>query len=184
MRYISTKRINAIVAMLTFFGIASASVPAVQAGGFDQPPDLPASCDKLQVDAGHKVALHVYATGVQIYRWNGTSWDFVAPQAVLSASANYAGEVGIHYAGPTWQSNSGSKVIARRKDGCTPDANAIPWLLLETVSTSGPGIFSSVTYIQRVNTTGGLIPATPGSSVGEVSQVPYTAEYYFYREQD
>jgi uncharacterized protein DUF3455 len=184
MRYISTKRIISIVAMLTFSAIGSASVPDVQAGGYDQPPDLPASCEKVQVDAGHKVAFHVYAIGVQIYRWNGTSWDFVAPQAALSSSANYDGDVGSHYAGPTWESNSGSKVVARRKDGCTPDANAIPWLLLEQVSTSGPGIFSSVTYIQRVNTTGGLPPTTPGLSVGEISQVPYTAEYYFYRQQD
>ena len=54
---------------------------------------------------------------------------------------------------------------------------------IEGVSTSGPGIFSSVTYIQRLNTTGGLAPAGPGSVVGETVEIPYTAEYYFYREQ-
>jgi hypothetical protein len=75
-------------------------------------------------------------------------------------------------------------VIASRLEGCTPDPTAIPWLLLQTVSTEGPGIFHLVTYIQRVNTTGGLAPPAPGSSIGAEVEVPYTAEYYFYRAQD
>src|SRR5262249_41001413 len=49
-------------------------------------PDLGAF-QNLQVPAGNKVAFHAYAEGVQIYRWNGTSWTFVAPEAVLYANA-------------------------------------------------------------------------------------------------
>ena len=133
------------------------------------------------------MAFHVYAKGVQIYRWNGASWVFVAPEATLFAArspqrdAEYHGDVGIHYAGPTWQSNSGSKVIASRLEGCTPDPTAIRWLLLKTVSSKGPGIFHRVTYIQRVNTTDGLAPTDPGTYIGAEEHVPYTAEYYFYR---
>jgi Protein of unknown function (DUF3455) len=56
-------------------------------------------------------------------------------------------------------------------------------LRLQSVSTTGPGVFSSVTYIQRVNTQGGKAPAVPGDSVGASVEVPYTAEYYFYREE-
>jgi len=130
------------------------------------------------------VAFHVYALGVQIYRWNGASWVFVAPAARLFADAEYHGEVGIHYAGPTWESNSGGKVIASRLESCAPDPTAIPWLLLQTVSTEGPGIFHRVTFIQRVNTAGGLPPTAPGAYIGAEEQVPYTAEYYFYRDQD
>jgi Protein of unknown function (DUF3455) len=128
----------------------------------------------------------VYARGVQIYKWNGASWGFVAPVATLFAEPNYFGEVGIHYVGPTWKSKSGSKVGGRRVPGtgCSPDPNAIPWLLLESVSPSGPGVFRSVTYIQRVNTTGGMSPTNQGSNIDEVVEVPYTAEYYFYRRQD
>ena len=59
-------------------------------------------------------------------------------------------------------------------------ANAIPWLLLEAKSTAAPGIFANVSYIQRVNTAGGMAPGTPGTP-GQVVRVPYTAEYYFYR---
>jgi hypothetical protein len=64
---------------------------------------------------------------------------------------------------------------------CTPNPAAIPWLLLDAVSTEGPGIFHRVTHIQRVNTVGGNAPANPGSVTGEEARVPYTAEYFFYR---
>ena len=103
--------------------------------------------------------------------------------ANLYADSGFRGQVGTHYAGPTWESNSGSKVVARRvvNTGCTPDAKAIAWLLLETVTADGPGIFGDVTFIQRVNTTGGVAPAAPGTFVGEEARVPYTAEYFFYR---
>jgi hypothetical protein len=159
--------------------------PAAQPGSNQRAPELPSPlCDSLQVPAGNKVSFHVYAQGVQIYRWNGDSWDFVAPVAKLYADANFRGKVGIHYGGPTWESNSGSTVIGSRVAGCTPDSAAIPWLRLRAVSAKGPGIFSNTTFIQRVNTTGGLAPATPGSIIGEVAEVPYTAEYYFYRGEN
>jgi hypothetical protein len=57
-------------------------------------------------------------------------------------------------------------------------------LLLKTVSIEGRGIFNKTTYIQRVNTVGGLPPTVYGSTIGEEKRVPYTAEYYFYRAQD
>ena len=142
-------------------------------------PDLGA-CQNLQVEDG-KVAFHVYAEGVQIYRWNGTSWVFVAPEASLFADADGNGLVGTHYAGPTWESVSGGKVAGTVLERCTPDANAIPWLLLAAVNPDGPGIFHRVTFIQRVNTTGGLAPSAPGTVTGELAEVPYTAEYFFYR---
>lgn len=146
----------------------------------DRAADL-GSCQNLQVPAGSKLAYHTYASGVQIYRWNGTSWGFVAPSAVLTADANGNGFVGTHYAGPTWESKGGSKVVGAVVDRCTPNPNAIPWLLLRATSTEGSGIFHRVTFIQRVNTAAGLAPATPGNVVGEEARVPYTTEYFFYR---
>jgi hypothetical protein len=56
----------------------------------------------------------------------------------------------------------------------------IPWLLLDAVQSGGSGMFHDVSSIQRVNTAGGRAPSAPGSA-GEVRNVPYTAEYYFYR---
>lgn len=146
-------------------------------------PEL-GECQNLQVEAGNQVAARMYAEGFQIYHWDGMSWTFVAPDAVLFADAGGNGEVGTHYGGPTWESMSGSKVIGRVKDRCTPDPDAIPWLLLDAVYSEGPGIFDGVTFIQRVNTVGGLAPADPGEFPGQVARVPYTAEYYFFRARE
>ena len=186
MNYLKVKRVIALVLLLALVGLAPASIPAARASAPDNSPGLPSGCESLEIDQGNALAFRVYALGVQVYRWNGTTWAFVEPVATLFADPRYHGEVGIHYVGPTWESNSGSKVVAARVPGtgCTPDSTAIPWLLLQKVSTEGPGIFSSVTFIQRVNTTGGTAPTAPGSVIGEVKEVPYTAEYYFYRARD
>ena len=154
---------------------------AAKPGNGHHTPDL-GDCGNLHVEAGNKVAYHVYAEGVQIYEWTG-SWTFVAPEALLFADAGFKGGVGVHYAGPTWESRSGSKVVGVVLERCTPDADSIPWLLLRAASSNKPGIFHRVTFIQRVNTVGGTAPTDPGDVIGERVEVPYTAEYYFYRKQ-
>lgn len=63
------------------------------------PPDLPPACQDLQVPPGHEVAFRTYAIGVQVYRWNGTNWAFVAPDANLYADPDYHGKVGTHFGG-------------------------------------------------------------------------------------
>ena len=146
-------------------------------------PDLGA-CEDLQVPAGNDLAFLAYAEGVQIYKWNGTSWAFVGPEAVLFADADAKAVVGIHYAtpnGPAWESTSGSKVIAGALERVIVDPASIPWLKLGAVTSNGPGIFDGVSFIQRVNTVGGTAPSAPGSFVGQEARVPYTAEYYFYK---
>jgi hypothetical protein len=161
-------------------GQVSAAPPWAQHGGVGRAVDL-GTCDSLEAPSGTRLAARMYAQGVQIYRWTGSSWSFVAPSAVLSADPQGNGIVGTHYAGPTWESGSGSKVIGAVLKRCTPDASAIPWLLLQAVSTEGPGIFHQVTYIQRVNTVGGNAPSNPGNTPGEEAEVPYTTVYLFYR---
>jgi len=158
---------------------AAAKGGGAAAGNDNRAPDLGA-CQNLQAPAGSKVAYHVYATGVQIYHWTGTSWAFDGPSAVLSADAGGKSKVGIHYAGPTWESVSGGTVVGTVQQRCTPNPNAIAWLLLSAVS-EGPGVFHRVAYIQRVNTVGGNAPSSPGSFVGAEARVPYTTEYFFYR---
>src|SRR3954468_19010711 len=81
--------------------LALVATAGAEPGNDNRAPELPAGCEKLQVDAGNKVAAHAYAEGVQIYRWNGTSWVFVRPDAVLYHDDGENGEMGIHYAGPT-----------------------------------------------------------------------------------
>lgn len=148
----------------------------------DRLPALPSPlCDRLQVASGNELEFHVYALGYQIYEWDGAKWGFVAPQADLFADPGYHKRVGTHFAGPTWRSKSGSEVVGVRVNACTPDPLSIPWLLLAGASSHGPGVFNGVTFIQRVNTVGGLAPAVAGSTPGERMAVPYTAEYFFYK---
>ena len=174
---------TALILSVIALGHASITL-AVSLDESIQPPTLPAGCEQLAAPAGHEVAYHVYAVGVQIYRWTGSSWAFVAPEAGLFASQNYRGLVGSHYGGPTWETVSGSSVasLGTLAIPCTPDTTAIPWLRLPAVSSSGPGVLEGVTYIQRVNTVGGLRPTDPGTAVDQIARIPYTTEYYFYKE--
>jgi len=166
------------VSMLAVAFFASAAFGQGKSG---DGPDL-GICGNLRVPEGNKLFFRVFAEGVQIYRWNGTSWVFVAPEAVLSANPGGTGVVGIHYAGPTWESVSGSKVIGAVDDRCTANSSDIQWLRLRAVRTERPGIFQNVTFILRLYTFGGVAPSTPGAVIGEIARVPYTTEYYFFRE--
>lgn len=139
---------------------------------------VPAS---LEPPAGHERAFRLEAAGVQIYDCTGGTWVFRAPVATLF---NEGGKPrGTHYAGPTWESKGG-RVTALREAGAPVDPSAIPWLLLRAVSWTGPGKMADVTYIQRLNTTGGLAPSS-GCDSGAEASVDYTATYVFFsREED
>lgn len=184
MHYITVKSVIRLLVLLAIAGVAVPRASAVTMFDNTNGPELPEGCSSIAVEAGNKLAFHVYAKGVQIYRWNGLAWSFVAPEATLYAESGYFGEVGIHGMGPHWTSKSGSRVEAARVTGtgCRPDPTAIDWILLKQTKATGPGIFANVTFIQRTNTTGGLAPTEPGS-LNELRQVPYTAEYYFYRAE-
>jgi hypothetical protein len=145
----------------------------------DRTVDL-GTCDSLSVPTGSVLAFHAYARGTQVYRWDGTGWILAGPSASLFADADGNAAVGTHYAGPTWRSTSGSTVVGAVSKRCTASPDAIPWLLLRAISSEGPGVFNGVTHIQRVNTVGGTAPTEAGS-LGEVREIAYTAEYFFYR---
>jgi hypothetical protein len=170
----AVKSIKATVALLA----CGAAALAAQAGVDNRAPEVPT---QIVVPAGNKVHFHGFGVGFQIYTWNGTSWGTAVPEATLFNGEG--GVVAIHFAGPSWESNSGSKVVgALPPVAVTVDTNSIPWLRLQALTTEGPGIFAETTYIQRVNTTGGKAPSAPGAFVGQVARVPYTADYFFYRE--
>jgi len=151
----------------------------------DGPPPVPPA---LAVPDGNKLAFHFDAIGFQIYgcQKNGTSfaWVFQAPEADLFDKHGHL--VGKHYVGPTWEFKDGSKVVGARLAGFTADVHSIPWLLLGALSHEGDGRMSVVTFIQRVDTAGGLAPASgcDADHVSAVARVPYTATYFFYKAQD
>jgi hypothetical protein len=128
------------------------------------------------------------ARGVQIYACeakpdDATSfvWTFKAPEADL---LNERGEVvGRHFAGPTWQGQDGSAVVAmvlERADA--PEPGAIPWLLLAATEHTGSGVFATVTHIHRLVTVGGAAPSEgcDEAHAGEEVREPYEATYAFY----
>jgi hypothetical protein len=138
----------------------------------------------LDPGASSRVLSTVAATGVQVYECrvaadaSAASWAFVAPDAVLFDA--HGRQVGTHGAGPVWTGNDGSRVLGSvqaRADA--PAAGSIPWLLLSTRSTGGPGEYSRVSHIQRLHTEGGVAPAggCAYSSVGQRIRVPYRADY-------
>ena len=92
--------------------------------------------------------------------------------------------IGRHLAGPTWEVlEDGSTVIGTLIEKApAPDAGDIPWLLLQRKAGAGKGRFSKVTYIQRVDTEGGIAP--PGgcdkARQGQEVRVKYKATYVFY----
>jgi hypothetical protein len=142
-------------------------------------PDLTA-CPQLTAPDGSTLLLHAFGIGFQIYHWNGTSWGVATPSATIYADAGGNGAVASHFAGPTWQSNSGGSVVGTVANRCVPDPASIAWLSLNGVP-NGPGIFSKVNFIQRLNTVGGNPPSTPGSTIGQEAKIPYTADYLFYK---
>ena len=124
--------------------------------------------------------------GVQIYSCNLTgttyAWTFIAPEADLFRhDGNH--RVGSHFAGPTWEAKDGSYVVGVKVASANSPDGAIPWLLLTAGSHGGPdGRFTDFTTIQRLDTVGGVAPATgcDAAHVGAVAEVPYSAHYFFY----
>lgn len=152
-------------------------------------PEVP---ERLDVEEGNKVFLVGHAVGVQIYRCNagamGFSWGPAVPRADLYGDNGKL--IATHYVGPTWQAQDGSTVRASRVDGVMVNRDAIPWLVLkkETTTHGDDGDrLTGTTFIQRVATTGGLPPAAStcnADTVTDVAEIPYTADYYFWKSTD
>ena len=105
----------------------------------------------------------------------------------------------VPFANATWQSSfdssrvwaavlNGSAIAPGTDLNSCPDAGSIACLLLTTVGSkdgpTGGTLLSKTTFIQRLNTHGGAIPAdgcTVSTDVGKQALVPYTADYFFYR---
>jgi hypothetical protein len=164
-----------------------AAGPVAHAYAGPAPPAVPSD---IVVEAGHKPFLVGHAVGTQIYTCTTVAgafvWSPATPRATLYDDNGKA--IVRHYAGPSWQAKDGSTVVGQRVRGVTVDATAIPWLLLRAASaTAGPDgdRLAGATFIQRIATTGGLPPAPDAcnaASAGTPREVPYTADYVFWKE--
>jgi hypothetical protein len=171
------------------------------------PPPIPAN---LQPPPGHSAYLRAQATGTQNYVClpgaAGLGWKFQGPQATLFVTFRWMNgeirqQVMTHYlspnpmeagapARPAWQSSHDTSVVWGKKIAESSDPRfvapgSIPWLLLEAAGAqhgpTGGGMLSGTTYIQRVLTAGGGMPAGGCSEAGTIQFVPYTTDYIFYR---
>jgi len=167
--------------LFAIFSIISVGKPV-------SPPPVP---PMLQVPDGQTVLLKARGKGVQIYECVATAadsgkfdWSFIGPEAELTNE--HGKKIGKHYAGPTWEANDGSKVVGSIQQKVPARRpGAIPWLLLKAGTNEGTGTFARVTYIQRVDTEGGVAPAAgcDQAHVNTKARVGYRANYYFYAPQ-
>jgi hypothetical protein len=172
---------------LTIGALGAAAAIAMGAPAAQAASDGPEVPTAIEVEDGHKVFLVGHATGVQVYRCDivpaGYAWALVAPRATLTDDRGRS--ISTHFGGPTWQANDGSAVVGRRVDGVTVDPTAIPWLLIAADSSSaGPDgdRLTNTSFIQRTATSGGLAPAASDcDAAGEIVEVPYTADYHFWK---
>jgi hypothetical protein len=128
-------------------------------------------------------------------------YDFQIVTHFLSPDANPNGDAPspLPFGSATWQSSfDSSKVwaavlhantIPAGSDPSCPNAGSIPCLLLQSIGSqpgpTGGTILSKTTFVQRLNTRGGLAPAegcSTAADVGSQALVPYTADYYFFRK--
>jgi uncharacterized protein DUF3455 len=161
------------------------SLPVSVAASAGEPPTVP---EAIAVPPGSVLLFSRHAKGVQIYECQTGQWTFHAPRALLFETQSYQ-PTGIHYGGidrgltpgPWWESvEDGSRIRGGKAVSApSPNANSIPLLRLEVLERQGTGIFTPASYIQRLNTVGGVGP-TGGCKLGAQRWVPYTADYYFY----
>ena len=165
----------------------------------------------LQAPEGNAAFLEGHAVGTQDYiclpSSSGFSWTFFSPQATLFTNikaihGDLQQQIITHFLSPnpfengtpraTWQSSLDTsavwgKTVASANDASFVAPGAIPWLLLQVVGARrGPmegATLTKTTFIQRLNTSGGVAPSTGCSGVsniGSTALVPYSADYFFY----
>ena len=140
---------------------------------------------QLQPPANEQLLLQVHAKGDQVYTCMSVpaqyTWTLKAPDAQLFDKDGKP--FGKHFAGPSWEATDGSRVTGKAvANAPSPDADSIPWLLVNIVGHDGSGVLSRATTIQRINTKGGKAPASgcDAAHAGQEVRVPYSADYLFY----
>jgi hypothetical protein len=143
--------------------------------------------EAVKVPAGEPLKLWTVGSGEIAYECREKrdmpgqhEWAFVAPMASLKGADGRM--VGKYYGGPTWEAADGSKVGGKQVAVSPGAAGSIPLQLVKAEPAMGMGMMQGVTYIQRLNTKGGVAPSTPCTAAiaGSRQQVPYEAQYVFY----
>jgi hypothetical protein len=152
-----------------------------------QRPTVPA---ELAVPDDHKLVLIAEARGTQIYECatdasGAPAWKLHAPAAELFDEGG--NQIGVHFGGvdknlppgPYWESSKDGSRVHGGSPVNAPNQGSTPLMRLQAAHTSGNGVFSKVSFIHRLATTGGVAP-TESCTAGKRIEVPYSALYYFY----
>lgn len=181
-----------LAAAATLLLSACASVDGTRASGTtdSRPPTATATAPKLGFFSNIKApsdqvpVLQLAGQGVQIFRCEkretGMAWVFRQPEAELFDSAGKA--VGRHGASFSFEHIDGSRLISTIvANDEAPQATDLRWLLMTTRSYNR-GTFERVTYVQRVNTKGGLPPTRcDAAQSGQLLRIDFKADFVFYR---
>ncbi len=174
------KRTCKPAAFAVMLAVAGAAVAAVDNAALPEP---------VRVPAGNAVMLETLGVGEITYECRENkdkpgafAWAFVVPVAALNDMQNKT--IGKYYGGPTWEANDGSKVTGKQVAVAPGGAGNIPFQLVKAEPAMGQGAMTGVSYIQRIETKGGVAPAAPcdASSKGAKQQVGYQAKYVFYKQ--
>ncbi|WP_405924193.1 DUF3455 domain-containing protein [Streptomyces sp. NBC_00035] len=140
--------------------------------------DAPAA---LKVPEGNRLTGVFSAAGVQTYTCTDGAWKLLEPAATLWAKNDRSHRpVALHSRGPVWVSTVDGSAVNAAAIATSPKTGTIPELLLQSTATRGTGVFAAVSYIQRLDTQGGVAPTTACTGTDQTS-VPYTATYAFYK---
>lgn len=138
----------------------------------------------IKVPSDREPVLQLFAKGVQIFRCEkrdaGFAWMFRQPEAELLDGSGKV--VGRHGASFSFEHVDGSRLLSTvAAYDEAPKATDLRWLLLATRS-FGKGAFDGVTHVQRVNTQGGMPPASCGTNqLGQLLRVEFSSDFVFYR---
>ena len=153
-------------------GSGSAAPAAASAADSTSSDSVPAA---IRVPPGNRLIAQFAAQGVQVYQCTGGAWTFLEPIAALGDPSPAV----IHFRGPSWESIRDGSLVEAAAVASSPVPGAIPQVLLQATKTRGTGIFGNVTYVQRLDTAGGVAPTTTCKD-GQTQGVPYTADYLFF----
>jgi hypothetical protein len=131
--------------------------------------------------------LRLTGRGVQIFRCETRqgrrTWVFRQPDAELRDPAQAGGAPVVrHGFNYIFEHADGSRLLSRIVSyDNAPESGAVPWLLLSAKS-YGAGALAGVTFVQRVNTRGGMPPPSCDNAAPEqLLRVDFSADFVFYR---
>jgi hypothetical protein len=146
-------------------------------------PLVPAT---LEPPAGNRVHAVLKARGVQIYECKRSLWQALEPAAALTGvtMSPVKKVTAVHFRGPAWVSDQDGSMVEGIDPVAEParEAGNLPQMLFKAAGNRGGGVFGAVTWIQRIDTQGGLAPSTSCGGDQPVA-VPYRAVYRFFTKK-